>query len=44
MQETYRGGLDTTMSILQLFRRKCTLAASRAAPWWVTLIMRCTTN
>jgi len=28
------------MSVLVLVGRKCTLAASRAAPWWVTLSVR----
>jgi len=28
------------MSVLVILGRKCKLAASRAAPWWVALTMR----
>jgi len=28
------------MSVLVVLGRKCTLTASRAAPWWLTLNMR----
>jgi len=29
-----------TMSVLVILGRKCTLAASRAVPWWATLRTR----
>jgi len=31
---------DQSMSVLVILWRKCTLAALRAAPWWITLSMR----
>jgi len=32
--------INKFMSVHVILGRKCTLAASRAAPWWVTLSMR----
>jgi len=31
--------ISTSMSVLVILEQNCTLAASRAAPWRVTLIM-----
>ena len=31
---------STSMSVFLILGRKCTLVASRAAPWWITLSMR----
>jgi len=37
---TLFSSIKTRMSVLLILGRKCTLAASHAAPWWVRSSMR----
>jgi len=36
----YKDSLQSTYNNASILKRKCTMTASRAAPWWVTLSMR----
>jgi len=40
MDEQGGASYKTSISVLVVLERKCALATSRAAPWWVTLGMR----